>query len=288
MGGCELKLESTDTCRAESSHVGPSTEKTQRWGLAGVLLTTASAWRRTWCTSSSPRCAMEAGSSDSDSDAPPEVASSKQPAMASRPGDKLARSNKNRPSQLPIRRPVSKFRIAPGLRANPKAEGCDPRFDHDGREPVNEAGWRKSYDFVFQKMHEEAAEMKQTLKESSKVAKRGRPRGGGEKKRRVRQRLLGEDDAAAMRLELERTQNRLAQDARRAKQERVRAEARSEEVAAVKEGKKPFFQKRSALRERELLSHFEELKREGKLEKFLAKKRKKMASKQHRSLPERE
>jgi len=130
--------------------------------------------------------------------------------------------------------------------------------------------------------------MKQTLKESSKVAKRGRPRGGGEKKRRVRQRLLGEDDAAAMRLELERTQNRLAQDARRAKQERVRAEARSEEVAAVKEGKKPFFQKRSALRERELLSHFEELKREGKLEKFLAKKRKKMASKQHRSLPERE
>ena len=66
------------------------------------------------------------------------------------------------------------------------------------------------------------------------------------------------------------------------KKQQVKSQARAEEVAAVKEGKKPFFQKKSALRERELLTQYEELKKKGQLDKFLEKRRKKLDAKQHR------
>ena len=68
-----------------------------------------------------------------------------------------------------------------------------------------------------------------------------------------------------MRLEMERMQNRLSQDERKAKKQKIREVARKEEVAAVKDGKKPYFQKRSTLRERELVAQYEELKSQGKV-----------------------
>ena len=60
---------------------------------------------------------------------------------------------------------------------------------------------------------------------------------------------------------------------------------RQEEVQAVKEGKKPFFAKKSALRERELIAQYEELKKGGKLDKFLEKRRRKLDAKQHKRVP---
>ena len=56
-------------------------------------------------------------------------------------------------------------------------------------------------------------------------------------------------------------------------------------MAAVKLGKRPFFQKKSALRERELVMQYDELKHEGKLDKYLAKRRKKVESSQRKALP---
>ena len=127
--------------------------------------------------------------------------------------------------------------------------------------------------------------MKRTLAESKGASKRAAQRGGGAKRRRVRDKVLSTDQEADLRYELERTQNRLSQDERKAKKERVRTEARKEEVAAVKNGKKPFFQKKSSLRERELVAQYQELKKEGKLEKFLAKRRRKLDASQKRALP---
>ena len=56
--------------------------------------------------------------------------------------------------------------------------------------------------------------------------------------------------------------------------------------AAVKAGKRPFFAKKSAVRERELLTQYEELKKEGKLDKFLARKRKKLGGRDHKRMPD--
>ena len=75
-----------------------------------------------------------------------------------------------------------------------------------------------------------------------------------------------------LRVEAERTENRLAADARRQRALEAKREARQAEVAAVREGKKPFFAKKSALREQLRLDKIAELKKKGKLDKYLAKK----------------
>jgi ribosomal RNA-processing protein 36 len=54
----------------------------------------------------------------------------------------------------------------------------------------------------------------------------------------------------------------------------------------VKKGKKPFFLKESAKKEIALEQRYEDLKKEGKLQKFLAKKCKKNSNKDHRWLPQ--
>ena len=58
-----------------------------------------------------------------------------------------------------------------------------------------------------------------------------------------------------------------------------------EEKQKVKEGKKPFFMKKAAIKEIALQERYKELKGEGKLQKFLEKKRKRNASKDHKSIP---
>ena len=230
-----------------------------------------------------------------DSDAPPEAHSSAGPsANGEEDEQRKGRANKNRPAQRSIHKPVSTFRIAPGLKAESysalAASRRDPRFDGDGvggnKVPFNEAGWRKSYDFLFEKQKEELAEMQEKLDVSKKASKRAKQRGGGAKRARQRQKVLSADEEAAMRLEVERTKNRLAADAKKARQQEIKAAVRKEEVEAVKNGKAPYFAKKSVLKERELMLQYEELKKTGKLEKFLQKRRKKLESKKKKSLPD--
>jgi len=60
---------------------------------------------------------------------------------------------------------------------------------------------------------------------------------------------------------------------------------KAKEKEAVKGGKKPFFLKKSEKKRLELVQRYEDLKATGGLEKAMAKKRKKNASKDHRYLP---
>lgn len=59
----------------------------------------------------------------------------------------------------------------------------------------------------------------------------------------------------------------------------------SKEKTAVAAGKKPFFLSKSEKRKRELVAKYEELKSSGRLEKYMEKRRKKNAAKDHRYLP---
>ena len=186
---------------------------------------------------------MDDGGSSDDS-APPEAA----PIARAAPVEKRG---KHRPSELSSRRPVSRFRVAPGLSAGegrgPKRR--DPRFDEHGP-PINEAGWRKSYDFLFEQQREEVAAMKAAVADSASASGKIRKRGSGKKRAALRAKLLGAEEDAALRLEAERMQSRVREDERRQLKRRVAEEARAEELAAVKEGKKPFYQKASALKAR--------------------------------------
>lgn len=57
------------------------------------------------------------------------------------------------------------------------------------------------------------------------------------------------------------------------------------EKEAVADGKKPFFLKKSEKRKRELVAKYEELKSSGRLDKYMEKRRKKNAAKDHRYVP---
>lgn len=53
----------------------------------------------------------------------------------------------------------------------------------------------------------------------------------------------------------------------------------------MKEGKKVYFPKRSEKKRQELVRKYEELKASGRLERAMAKRRKKNAAKDHRYMP---
>ena len=57
-------------------------------------------------------------------------------------------------------------------------------------------------------------------------------------------------------------------------------------MAAVKEGKRPFFLKKSERKKLELAEKFKALKESGKLKTYMEKKRKRNAGKLKKALPE--
>ena len=105
--------------------------------------------------------------------------------------------------------------------------------------------------------------MREALAESKRAAKKSKQRRGGAKHQRSAHKLLTPDEEAALRLELERTENRLAADRKRSREREVEAAIRKEERAAVEAGKNPFFAKRSVIRERKLLARYTELQSKG-------------------------
>ena len=61
--------------------------------------------------------------------------------------------------------------------------------------------------------------------------------------------------------------------------------SQAEERAAVKQGKQPFFMKRSETKRQELIAKYKHLKVTGGLEKVVQKRRRKNAMKDHRYVP---
>lgn len=59
----------------------------------------------------------------------------------------------------------------------------------------------------------------------------------------------------------------------------------AKEREAVRAGKKPFFLKKTDRRKAELVAQYQDLQKSGGLDKFLAKRRRKNAAKDHRYVP---
>ena len=192
----------------------------------------------------------------------------------------MHRTNKHQPSkQLISKRPVSTLRVAPGLApAGSARQGRDPRFGDNCF--FDESGWRQSYDFLYKQRDEELKQGKQ-----GKQGKKTHADRNAAKKRALSEAAAKSPEELA---ELERAKSRRLEGEKQAKRQRVKADMRAEELEAVKQGKKPFFLKRSAVRERELVLQYEELKKNpAKLESFMEKRRKKNSAKQHRRMPAR-
>ncbi|XP_071161576.1 ribosomal RNA processing protein 36 homolog [Mytilus edulis] len=168
------------------------------------------------------------------------------------------RENKNRPMEMSSKRPV---RLSKESDPAKKKMTRDPRFDDLSGE-YNESYFKSNYSFLYDIKSREKEKIKKTMKKEKDPEKK---------------------------VELKMLYNRMDQQEQSEKQKDKRKtlekEWKKKEQSQVKEGKKPFFLKKTDLRKLELAEKYKELQKSGKLENYLSKKRKKTAQKEKKKLP---
>ncbi|OAY59870.1 ribosomal RNA processing protein 36 homolog [Manihot esculenta] len=172
---------------------------------------------------------------------------------------KSGRANKNRPMEASCKKPVSRFREV--VQA-PKKVVRDPRFESlCGNLDVD--GFRKRYNFLFENnLPSEREELKKQMKKSND------PKVIDQLKKRISwiDRQLKFESAKHIDAE-------------------ILAEHKKKEREAAKQGKRPFYMKKSEIRKHRLIKEYSKLKESGKLESFIEKRRRKNASKDRRYMP---
>ncbi|CAA6673628.1 unnamed protein product [Spirodela intermedia] len=172
---------------------------------------------------------------------------------------KLGRTNKNRPMEMSSKVPAGRFREV--IQA-PKKVFRDPRFESLCGS-LDADGFRKRYSFIFDVELPNEKKKLQTMVRKSKDPN-------------ARNELQQHIDWIDKQLKSGPPKNLDAE---------ILSEHKKKEREAAKQGKRPFYLKKSEIRERKLLQKYNELKASGKLEAFVEKKRKKNASKDARFLP---
>ncbi|CAI5726303.1 unnamed protein product [Hyaloperonospora brassicae] len=168
------------------------------------------------------------------------------------------RENKNQPLELSSKRAVGRFRQVVEVK---KKRALDPRFEaQSGR--LNEDLFHKSYAFLDEYKHRELQQLKQQLKQTKSAAKRDE-----------------------LKHEIAVRQQDVTEKQKRDKIQSALTKRKREEREAVASGKGAFYLKRKDKKTLELQAKFQDLQETGRLSKFMAKKRKKNASKDHRWLP---
>ncbi|CAI5723953.1 hypothetical protein KXD40_001084 [Peronospora effusa] len=173
-------------------------------------------------------------------------------------GSKEHRANKNQPLELSSKRAVGRFRQVVEVK---KKRLLDPRFEaQSGR--LNEDLFNKSYAFLDEYKQRELQQLKQQLKKTKSVAKKDE-----------------------LKHEIALRQQEMTEKQKRDKIQSALTKRKREEREAVASGKGAFYLKRKDKKKVELQAKFQDLQETGRLSKFMAKKRKKNASKDHRWLP---
>ncbi|KAK1760952.1 hypothetical protein QBC47DRAFT_368684 [Echria macrotheca] len=195
---------------------------------------------------------------DADSDSDDDDQQTKKPRSSEK--KVLKRPSKHAPVEMTSKKQVSRRRDFIEV---PKLQARDPRFlplNTSGK-GVEEARARKAYSFLDDYRRDE-------LKQLRAAAKK-------EKDATARERL----QRAAMSLE-----SRLEAQARKDREREVLEEHRRQEKELVRQGKKPFYLKRSEQKKQLLLDRFQGMKK-GQVDKAIERRRKKTASKEKKSLP---
>ncbi|KAM8842560.1 ribosomal RNA processing protein 36 homolog isoform 2-T2 [Synchiropus picturatus] len=168
------------------------------------------------------------------------------------------RPNKNRPMEISSKRPVSFIRqIVPAK----KSMSRDPRFDDLSGEYKADI-FRKSYKFIDDIRRKEMEVVQKTLKKTKSTQKR-------QQLDFLLKRMKNQERAR------ESEEQRRDRELQFKRQQRERAS----------QGARPFFLKKSDKKKLQLAERYQELKKSGRLENFLKKKRKRNAGKDRRKLP---
>ena len=172
----------------------------------------------------------------------------------------VGRENKNAPAVMKSNRPVRRLRIDAN---NSARKFRDPRFV-EGSGTLDEDRFHQNYAFLDKYQEDEVNELTRAMKKSKNPT--------------VKDKIKTELQAKKQ----EMTERRRSMKVK-ARLQTVRAEEREK----VKNGKTPFFLKRSAKKQIALEERFDELKKDGKLNAFLMKKRKRNSNKEHKKMPRR-
>ncbi|XP_059645633.1 uncharacterized protein LOC132287140 isoform X1 [Cornus florida] len=172
---------------------------------------------------------------------------------------KAGRANKNRPMEVSSKKPMSRFREV--IQA-PKKVVRDPRFESLCGE-LDVEGFKKRYNFLYENnLPAEREELRKLMKKSN-------------------------DPEVINDLEnhLAWINKQLKSGSTKRTDSEILAEHKKKEREATKNGKQPFYLKKSEIHKQRLIEKYEDLKSSGKLESFIEKRRRKNAAKDHRYMP---
>ncbi|XP_072319616.1 ribosomal RNA processing protein 36 homolog [Eucyclogobius newberryi] len=176
----------------------------------------------------------------------------------SAPGAKRKRLNKNRPMEMSAKKPVAFLRQVVSVN---KSTLRDPRFDHLSGEYKADI-FEKTYGFINNIKHQEKEVIKKKLKKTK-----------SEKKKEELQFLV------------KRMENQERATLSREQQRNRELEFKRQQRQRANQGQAPLFLNNSERKKLQLLEKYQDLKRSGKLENFLSKKRKRNATKDRKKLP---
>eukprot|EP00698_Gefionella_okellyi_P001393 TRINITY_DN1133_c0_g1_i1.p2 TRINITY_DN1133_c0_g1~~TRINITY_DN1133_c0_g1_i1.p2 ORF type:complete len:219 (+),score=29.81 TRINITY_DN1133_c0_g1_i1:79-735(+) len=170
------------------------------------------------------------------------------------------RHNKNRPIEQSSKSVPS---LSHEIFLAEKKRGRDPRFEAAAGD-FQESKFRSNYKFLDDMRLEHSKELRKQLKAQQ----------------------LDEETRARLQREVQRLNDKVRNDqARDAEYKALKKRKAEEWTAVVDHGKKPFFPKKSDIKKQKLVAKFEQLEQAGSVDKFLAKRRKHTASKQHKHVP---
>jgi ribosomal RNA-processing protein 36 len=177
-------------------------------------------------------------------------------------GQIAKRKSRHAPAESSSKKPVKKLKEIEGLYPGPKS--IDPRFSEMAGK-YDPKIFMKSYEFLDQQQAEEISRLEMVVKKKSSQQSGKR--------------------AMTLKDKLDKGKQQLIERRRYLKQTAKMSEIHKIERAKVADGKKPFFMKKSAIKDVMMDERFDELKKSNKLKDFLEKKRKKNAAKDHRWVP---
>lgn len=175
----------------------------------------------------------------------------------------LKRLNKNAPAVMSSNRAVPILR-SESLYNITKVKSVDPRFSSASAGTLDYDKFVNDYKFLDEMQQVEISKLDKKMKK-----------------------MKNEELKETVKAELMKKRQEMIERRRAIKINAAVKEAFHEEKEKVKQGKNPYFMKKSDIKNIALDQRYKELKSGGKLQKFLTKKRKRNASKDHVSMPSR-
>ncbi|XP_071962055.1 ribosomal RNA processing protein 36 homolog [Antedon mediterranea] len=168
---------------------------------------------------------------------------------------KFNRLNKNRPQEISSKKTITRRREVVPVNSRTSR---DPRFDDLSGEFKEEA-FNQNYSFLKDIRKNEQEQVQKEIKKAQDTEKQ-----------------------AQLKNLLQKMKQKEKSEENKQRQKEMEKQRRAAERELIKQGKKPFYLKKSEKRKAELTEKYKMLKESGKLDTYIAKRRKKNASKQRK------